>query len=110
MLVVLDEPNANLDVAGERALADCLKQLKREGTTLFVISHRTPILKGVDKLLMLKEGQVAKFGPPDQVAQPAGQPIRGRAGQAAPAAAVPIRPSAQSRTFAQPSTQPGTQE
>lgn len=107
VLVVLDEPNANLDVAGERALADCLKRLKQEGTTLFVISHRTPILKGVDKLLMLKDGQIDKFGPPDQVVSQVGQPVRGRKGQPSVARPVngnlsPIRPAAKGRSLMQP--------
>ncbi|WP_336275049.1 type I secretion system permease/ATPase [Vreelandella indica] len=67
VLVVLDEPNANLDEAGERALAMSIAQLKAEGATLFVISHRTSVLKNMDKLLVMKEGQVSMFGPRDQV-------------------------------------------
>lgn len=67
VLVVLDEPNANLDDAGEKALGQAIAQLKAEGTTLFVISHRTSVLKGMDKLLVMKEGQVSMFGPRDQV-------------------------------------------
>ena len=67
VLVVLDEPNANLDDAGERALAMSIAQMKAEGTTLFVISHRTSVLKNMDKLLVMKEGQVRMFGPRDQV-------------------------------------------
>ncbi|WP_172116128.1 type I secretion system permease/ATPase [Halomonas hibernica] len=67
VLVVLDEPNANLDEAGEKALAHTITQLKAEGVTLFVISHRTNVLKNMDKLLVMKEGQVSMFGPRDQV-------------------------------------------
>ncbi|MGS2745224.1 type I secretion system permease/ATPase [Halomonas sp. LS-001] len=67
VLVVLDEPNANLDDAGERALAKAIQQLKEEGTTLFVISHRTSVLKNMDKLLVMKDGQVSMFGPRDEV-------------------------------------------
>ena len=67
VLIVLDEPNANLDDAGERALAQTIAQLKAEGTTLFVISHRTSVLKSMDKLLVMKEGQVSMFGPRDEV-------------------------------------------
>ncbi len=67
VLVVLDEPNANLDEAGERALGQAIAQLKAEGTTLFVISHRTSVLKNMDKLLVMKEGQVSMFGPRDEV-------------------------------------------
>lgn len=67
VLVVLDEPNANLDDAGERALSQAIAQLKEEGTTLFVISHRTSVLKSMDQLLVMKEGQVSMFGPRDEV-------------------------------------------
>lgn len=67
VLVVLDEPNANLDDAGERALGQAIAQLKAEGTTLFVVSHRTSVLKNMDKLLVMKEGQVSMFGPRDEV-------------------------------------------
>ena len=67
VLVVLDEPNANLDEAGERALGQAISHLKAEGTTLFVISHRTSVLKSMDKLLVMKAGQVSMFGPRDQV-------------------------------------------
>lgn len=67
VLVVLDEPNSNLDDAGERALARAILQLKAEGATLFVISHRVSVLRNMDKLLVMKEGQVSLFGPRDQV-------------------------------------------
>ncbi|MCG6658036.1 type I secretion system permease/ATPase [Halomonas campisalis] len=67
VLVVLDEPNSNLDEAGERALSSAIQQLKAEGVTLFVISHRTSVLKNMDQLLVLKDGQVSMFGPRDEV-------------------------------------------
>ena len=62
-LVVLDEPNSNLDEEGERALLASWPQLKQQGTTLVVVSHKSGLLVGVDKILMLKNGQVAMFGP-----------------------------------------------
>jgi len=63
VLVVLDEPDANLDLAGEHALIDCLRQLKREGTTVFVISHAPAILEHVDRVITLHDGRVASIGP-----------------------------------------------
>jgi len=62
-LIVLDEPNSNLDEDGERALLDSLPQLKANGTTVVIVSHKPSLLVGVDKILMLKAGQVAMFGP-----------------------------------------------
>ena len=66
-LVVLDEPNSNLDDEGERALVASWPILKEQGTTLVVVSHKPSLLSGVDKILMLKEGQQVMFGPRDEV-------------------------------------------
>lgn len=65
--VVLDEPNSNLDDAGEAALVNAVLQLKERGTTVVVITHRTSIIGAVDKLLLLVDGAVQLFGPRDQV-------------------------------------------
>lgn len=56
VLVVLDEPNSNLDTAGEQALAEALQEMKRSGTTVILISHRSKILRHADHLLMLQDG------------------------------------------------------
>ena len=65
--LVLDEPNASLDESGEKDLVAMLVQLKQRGATVLVITHRTSIMPAADKLLMLRDGQVAAFGPRDEV-------------------------------------------
>jgi len=67
VFVVLDEPNASLDEAGDRALAEAIAAAKAKGTTFVVMTHRTSILGVSDKLLVLADGQVQAFGPRDQV-------------------------------------------
>lgn len=66
-LVVLDEPNASLDDVGERALVHAIQQLKREGVSVVLITHRTNIIAVADQMLVLKDGQVALSGPTQQV-------------------------------------------
>jgi len=66
-LVVLDEPNSNLDEQGEIALAKALVQLKQAQVTAIIVTHRNRVLGSVDKLLMLKEGQLVAYGPRDEV-------------------------------------------
>ncbi len=61
-LVVLDEPNSNLDDAGERALHSAIATLKAAGSTVLIVSHRQGALKLADYILALKEGQVRYFG------------------------------------------------
>lgn len=62
-LLVLDEPNSNLDGDGEDSLRHTLAALKKEKVSIILIAHRPSLLTGVDKLLILAGGQVAKFGP-----------------------------------------------
>ena len=65
--VLLDEPNSNLDEAGEQALLKTILNLKERQCTTIIISHRSIMLGVADKILMLRDGQVAKFGPRDEV-------------------------------------------
>ncbi len=66
-IVILDEPNANLDAQGELALAMACNYLKERGVTLILVSHRRRILGMADKILSLEEGRLHLFGPRDAV-------------------------------------------
>jgi PrtD family type I secretion system ABC transporter len=66
-LVVLDEPNANLDADGDEGLLRALQGMKQDGITVVIIAHRPSLLGGVDKLLVLKEGVAELFGPRAEV-------------------------------------------
>jgi PrtD family type I secretion system ABC transporter len=66
-LIVLDEPNANLDQAGESALIESIKDLKRDGCALIIVGHRPSTLSQADKILVLKDGKVAMYGSRDEV-------------------------------------------
>jgi ATP-binding cassette subfamily C protein/ATP-binding cassette subfamily C protein EexD len=66
-LVVLDEPNSNLDGDAEQALIRGLEELKRRGTTVVLVSHRPTLVQGVDKVLLMRDGAVEAFGPRAEV-------------------------------------------
>jgi PrtD family type I secretion system ABC transporter len=66
-LIVLDEPNSNLDGEGEAALQGLINALKRRGTTVVMIAHRPSVLVSLDKVLVLTNGTVAEFGPIERV-------------------------------------------
>lgn len=66
-LVVLDEPNSNLDQAGEEALLAAVLDLKRREVTTILMTHRINILAAVDKIAVLADGQLQLFGPRDEV-------------------------------------------
>jgi len=78
-LLVLDEPNSNLDDQGERELVLALQRVKEQGCTVIVITHRTMVLMVTDKILVMKDGAAKSFGPSDQVLSklmPQGKPAQ----------------------------------
>lgn len=66
-IIILDEPNANLDQAGEKHLQQMITKLKQQGTTFVVISHLQHIVGIADYLLVMMQGQVLRFGKPTEV-------------------------------------------
>lgn len=80
-LIVLDEPNANLDQPGEQALAAAIVDVRRRGGIAVVVAHRPSALQALNKLLVIANGQTKDIGPRDEVlrrilanSKPAGQP------------------------------------
>jgi PrtD family type I secretion system ABC transporter len=74
-LVVLDEPNSNLDAAGEQALMQAILQIKQRGGIVVMVAHRPNALAAVDFLLVLGNGQQQAFGPKNEVARSTLQPV-----------------------------------
>lgn len=66
-LVVLDEPNANLDDVGEKALVATVQELRRKGKSVVLITHRPGAVALADRLLILRDGCIEHFGPRDEV-------------------------------------------
>lgn len=66
-LVILDEPNSNLDTDGEIALLETMNTLKREAVTQILITHRPALLGSVDQVMVLRDGVIELFGPRDEV-------------------------------------------
>ena len=78
-LVVLDEPNSNLDAEGEAALIEAIRRMKAKRVTLVVVTHRSRLLTVMDLILVLHDGVIERIGPPSEVLarltrSPAGQP------------------------------------
>lgn len=97
-LVVLDEPNSNLDDVGERALGMALQKLKETGATVFIVSHRPNILTRLDRILVMAGGTVSLYGERDRViAELAAQQAKAQQRVAAAAATnstPPVGPAA----------------
>jgi PrtD family type I secretion system ABC transporter len=90
-LVILDEPNSNLDGAGEQALAETLKALRGQATVV-VVTHRATLIQHVDKMLVLDAGRAQHYGPTAEVLkamQPKDQPAVHPAAGGAQVVAIP---------------------
>ena len=66
-LIVLDEPNSNLDTVGDAALASAIVQMKAQGCTVVLVTHRSAALAQADKLMVLNEGHLQAYGPSQEV-------------------------------------------
>jgi ABC-type protease/lipase transport system fused ATPase/permease subunit len=88
-LIVLDEPNANLDSDGENALLQAIRDVKARGAIVLMIAHRMGALAVCDKVLVLRDGVQRAFGPRDEVMRQLAE-----AQTAKPAAAAPRPASA----------------
>lgn len=80
-LVVLDEPNSNLDAEGDEALARAILGVRSRGGIVVVIAHRPSAIAGVDQVLMLRDGRVQALGPKDEILarvlqRPAARPLK----------------------------------
>ena len=66
-LIVLDEPNSNLDADGDDALSEAIRTMRDRGSVVVVMAHRPSAIAAVNKVLLLHQGQAAKFGDKDEV-------------------------------------------
>ncbi len=74
-LLILDEPNSALDAEGEASLLRAIQGAKSRGATILIVAHRTGILAGVDRLLVMRDGAIERLGPREEVlAKLAGKP------------------------------------
>ena len=87
--MVLDEPNSNLDDAGELALIKAILELRQRKAAVMIITHRNSILQVTTKLLLMREGSVALFGTTEQVLEALQQSQAAAAAAAQVPAALP---------------------
>jgi ABC-type protease/lipase transport system fused ATPase/permease subunit len=66
-VVILDEPNANLDSEGEAALLQTLGELRADGVTIVMVTHKPSLVASLDYLMVLRDGRVELLGPRDEV-------------------------------------------
>jgi PrtD family type I secretion system ABC transporter len=106
-LLVLDEPNANLDAPGEQALVDSIRQAKKRGKTVIIMAHRPSAIAACDLLLMVDKGMQVDFGPRDEVLKKHTRNYPQLVGNTPPAAGpagvpAPLQPTAAKATTVQP--------
>lgn len=85
-LIVLDEPNSNLDDAGEAALNETLRQLKEQKKTVILVTHRPAVIALADRLVVVENGRIPYQGPKDEVVAA----LQTRAAIASAAASTPV--------------------
>ena len=78
-LVVLDEPNAHLDGDGEWALIHALDRLRERGVTVVLVAQRAPVMVKADRIVVIRDGTVARYGPADEVLDELRRPVQARA-------------------------------
>ncbi|MTH77880.1 type I secretion system permease/ATPase [Paracoccus aestuariivivens] len=83
-LVVLDEPNSNLDTAGDRALSRAMALAKKDRITMIVVTQKHSLLRDVDNIMLLADGQIAMFGARDQMLEKLAQLSRSEEGMPMP--------------------------
>ena len=66
-IVILDEPNANLDAEGEQHLLRVVAYLKSQGTTVIFIAHRPSMLQSADRIILMRDGMIEDDGPRDEI-------------------------------------------
>jgi ATP-binding cassette subfamily C protein len=92
-LIVLDEPNSNLDQAGETALVQAIMEAKKSGATVLVITHRPATLSAVDRIIVLRDGMIDQLGSRNEVLKRLASEGRPPAPAPSPAADAPAGPS-----------------
>src|SRR5439155_20978916 len=93
-LVVLDEPNSNLDMEGDEALAQAVLSVRKRGGILVIVAHRAAALSAVDLVLVMGEGRPQALGPRDEVLPKLFRRVQAVPTPAVAAAPVPVRPVA----------------
>jgi len=105
-VLVLDEPNSNLDEAGEAALVRAVQQAKADGRTVVLITHRTSIVGIADRILVLVDGQVQMLGPRNEVLEQLAKAAQQARGAVVPAQARPAQGAATGTAGSPPAAGP----